>query len=381
MRLFLTLLIAIFGLLQGAHSAPLPKAGVRLGPLSPGESADARFAQALEPRPFVFPQDHGPHPGFRQEWWYVTGNLDGEGRRFGFELTFFRIALQPPGPPLKGASAWRTREIYTAHFAITDPQTGVFRSAQKWARAAQSLAGSQAEPFAVWLEDWSLRANPQSLQTWQLQAAMPGYGLTLELSSLTPPVLNGHEGLSKKSSDYGSASYYYSLPRITVQGTLQRDKQQIPVQGLAWLDREWGSGNLGSHEVGWDWLGLQLSDGSAVMVYSLRNADGSRDPASGGTWIEADGRTQELTLPDMQLISSGRWDSPKGGRYPQHWQLQLPHQGLQLELTPILPNQELDTVPRYWEGAVDVRGTRQGQPISGRGYVELVGYDRTRSSP
>jgi predicted secreted hydrolase len=352
------------------------RAGPQLGPLSPGESADLGFAQVQGPRTFVFPQDHGPHPQFRQEWWYVTGNLDAaDGERFGFELTIFRVALVPPGAAAAAsASPWRTSEIYTAHFAVSDVTRGRLRSAQKWSRAALSLAGSQTEPFAVWLDDWSIRADPGKPDRWQLHASTAAYGLSLELGLLTPPVLNGQAGLSRKSSEPGSASYYYSLPRIAVHGELQREGRQISVAGLAWLDREWGSGNLGAHEVGWDWFGLQLMDGTALMFYSMRNADGSRDPASSGTWIESDGHFRELASGDVQLTASGRWDSPRGGRYPQHWRLQLPSQGLDLQISPVLADQELDTVPRYWEGAVDVNGTRQGRGITGRGYAELVGY-------
>jgi predicted secreted hydrolase len=358
-------------------AAGAASAGPQLGTLSPGEVAGPGFAQVLEPHHFVFPQDHGPHREFRQEWWYVTGNLDGPGgERFGFQLTFFRVALTAAdAEPARGvASAWRTGEIYTAHFAVSDVSRGRLRSAQKWSRAALSLAGSQAAPFAVWLDDWSIRQDPRAQDHWQLRANTPAYSLHLDLSFLTPPVLNGNAGLSRKSSERGSASYYYSLPRVAVEGELTRDGRAIPVQGLAWLDREWGSGNLGVHEVGWDWFGLQLADGTALMFYSMRNADGSRDPASGGTWVEGDGQFQELTDQQVQLTASGRWDSPHGGRYPQHWRLQLPDRGLTLEISPILSAQELDTVPRYWEGAVDVAGSRQGRPITGRGYVELVGY-------
>jgi predicted secreted hydrolase len=360
--------------------AAVQAAGPQLGPLSPGEAADAGFAQVLTPRTFRFPQDQGPHPEFRQEWWYVTGNLDGAGgERFGFQLTFFRVALAPPGTALQAApdarpSPWRAREIYTAHFALTDVAGGQFHYAQKWSRAALSLAGSQAEPFAVWLDDWSIRAVPGAQASWRLRAATPEYGLSLDLSPLTPPVLNGHAGLSLKSSERGSASYYYSLPRIAAHGELTRNGRTVPVHGLAWLDREWGSGNLGSREVGWDWFGLQLADGTALMFYAMRNADGSRDPASSGTWIERDGQFRELQSTQVQLTEGGRWDSPRGGRYPQRWHLVIASLGLDLSITPVLASQELGTVPRYWEGAADVSGTRQGARIDGRGYVELVGY-------
>jgi len=361
----------------------------QLGPLSPAMPAEKGFAQAIDPRTFEFPADHGPHPAFRQEWWYVTGNLDAtSGERFGFELTFFRFALAPPAPSLAAAtsreerateSSWRTREIYTAHFAVTDVPQQRIRYAQKWSRAALGLAGAAADPFAVWIDDWSIRAHPADA-TWRLRAQTASYGLSLDLKALTPPVLNGHEGLSRKSSEPGSASYYYSLPRLAVKGELRREGHSFTVQGLAWLDREWGSGNLGASEVGWDWFGLQLTDGSALMFYAMRNRDGSRDPASGGTWIESDGHPRELASEDVQLEANAHWLSPRGARYPALWHLKAPGQGLDVKITPVVADQELGTVPRYWEGAVDVSGTRFGQPISGRGYVELVGYGSESSA-
>jgi predicted secreted hydrolase len=355
-------------------------AGPPLGPLSPGERAEQGFDQVLGPRAFVFPADHGPHPGFRQEWWYVTGNLDATtGERFGFELTFFRVGLAPPdtfAQVTRPESSWRTREIYTAHFAVTDVPRNRIWYAQKWSRAALDLAGARADPFAVWIDDWSIRAD--STAHWHLSAASGSYDLSLELEPRTPPVLNGHEGLSRKSSDPGSASYYYSLPRISVHGEIRSEGRAFTVQGLAWLDREWSSGSLGHNEAGWDWFGLQLEDGTALMFYAMRNQDGSRDPASGGTWMEADGRSRELFSREVELDVSAHWVSPRGGRYPARWRMRIPEQGLDVDIRPVVANQELGTVPSYWEGAVDVTGTRLGRPIAGRGYVELVGY---RSAP
>jgi predicted secreted hydrolase len=376
-RSSLIALALVLSLLSTAVEADAPQ----LGLLSPGEVAEQGFAQVLEPRTFHFPADHGPHPTFRQEWWYVTGNLDAAtGERFGFELTFFRVALAPPeaaGTPLPARSSWRTREIYTAHFAVTDVSRKQLRFGQKWSRAALKLAGATAEPFAVWLDDWSIRATQQD--NWHLSAASAGYGLSVDLRPLTPPVLNGHEGLSIKSNEPGSASYYYSLPRMVVHGELLRDGRPFTVHGLAWLDREWGSGNLGRNEVGWDWFGLQLQDGTALMFYAMRNQDGSRDPASGGTWIESNGHSRELASQDVQLDVSRHWLSARGGNYPARWRLKIPKQGLDIEISPVVADQELDTVPSYWEGAVDVAGTRSGRPIKGRGYVELVGYGRSAS--
>ena len=358
------------------------------------------FAQVLEPRVFEFPRDHGPHPEYRQEWWYVTGNLDSaSGERFGFELTFFRFALAPEGAepasaavaparvssavrssevaaPASAAveSAWRTGQIYMAHFAITDVARQRFRFTQKLSRGAVGLAGATNPPLQVWIDDWSLGTVDSDGTHWRLRAAESGYELTLDAQALQPPVLNGDKGLSQKSSDPGSASYYYSIPRVSVRGRLVRDGQSTDVQGLAWVDREWGSGALGGNEQGWDWFALQLQDGSSLMFYALRNHDGRRDPHSAGTWIGPAGQSRPLSSEQVQIEVLDYWKNPGGDRYPAHWRVRVPSAGIDVEVRPVLPNQELTASARYWEGAVDVTGASAGQKTAGRGYVELVGY-------
>jgi predicted secreted hydrolase len=355
--------------------APPPDPGVL-------PAAEGGFVQALEPRTFAFPADHGPHPDFRQEWWYVTGNLDGaDGERFGFELTFFRFALAPPADPASGAprepraaSAWRTRQVYMAHFAVTDVAAGRFRYAQKLARDALGLAGAEGAPLRVWIDDWTLAAAGGASASWKLAAAQPGYALELELQPLTPPVLNGAAGLSRKSDAAGSASYYYSMPRIAVHGTLTRPGGPLAVHGLAWLDREWGSGGLGPGEAGWDWFALELDDGTALMFYALRARDGSRDPHSAGTWVESSGAAHGLASAAVDVDVTDHWTGSDDVRYPSGWRIRVPALALDVAVRPVLADQELRTNPRYYEGAVDVRGTRAGRPLGGRGYVELVGY-------
>jgi predicted secreted hydrolase len=361
------------------QAAAAPPAAV-----SPSRGVSASgFAAALGPRAFEFPRDHGPHPEFRQEWWYVTGNLDAAGgERFGFELTFFRVALaapapEPPaGPSAALSSAWRTREIYIAHFAVTDLARRRFRFEQNLSRAALGLAGSQATPLQVWLGDWSLAAPAAA--RWELRAAQPGYALELILEPQSAPVLNGEAGLSRKSEQAADATYYYSIPRLGVRGRLLRDGQPLEVSGLAWLDREWGSGGLGPNEVGWDWFAVQLGDGSALMFYALRDRDGGRDTHSAGTWMAADGSVRALSNADVGIAVTGEWRSPSGERYPAGWRIHVPALGLDLGVHPVLPDQELRTTPRYWEGAVDVSGERAGVRLDGRGYVELVGYAQER---
>ena len=352
-----------------------------------GLDQQSGFALAAAPHTFAFPQDQGPHTDFRHEWWYLTGHLDTPGgERFGFELTFFRVALQPPGVVPMGdeASGWRARQIYTAHFALTDASRGVFRFAQKYSRGALGLADAQADPFRVWLDDWSLgasniagagdQAGVSAATVWQVHAAGAGYEIRLDAQPLMSPVLNGDRGLSRKSDEPGAASYYYSMPRIAVHGALFRDGRRLEVHGLAWLDREWGSGSLGRRQQGWDWFALQLQNGSTLMFYALRNRDGTRDPHSAGTFVDAEGSAHPLTNEDVHLSVGDYWRSPRGVRYPASWKISVPSLGLEVQAKPVLADQELRTQPRYWEGAVDVRGVQSAHAIAGRGYVELVGY-------
>jgi predicted secreted hydrolase len=368
---------------QPPGNAAAPAQATRLDALS-SEGMPSGFALALEPRPFEFPRDHGPHPEFRHEWWYVTGHLDANsGQRFGFELTFFRFALAPPSAQLadraEPRSAWRTRQIYMAHFAVTDLDRGQFFSSERYARDALGLAGAQAEPFHVWLDDWSLgtpagETGPEGSSYWQLRAAAKGYTFDLQLRPVTRPVLNGDAGLSRKSSAPGAASYYYSIPRLAVMGRIDRDGKPLDVQGLAWLDREWGSGSLGSDQQGWDWFALQFDDGATLMFYALRRRDGERDPHSAGTWLAPDGTTRALASDEVLIDVKDYWNSPRGGRYPARWQVRVPSLKLDVDVRPRLAGQELDTSPRYWEGAATVQGTRANAKVAGRAYVELVGY-------
>jgi predicted secreted hydrolase len=288
------------------------------------------------------------------------------GERFGFELTIFRVGLVPPSVVVPTGSAWRTRELYAAHFAITDVARKRFKFSDQYSRGALGLAGSQAQPLHVWLNDWELGST--------IHARGQGYELTLETGALGEPVLNGDRGLSRKSAEPGAATYYYSIPRICVRGKLVRDSVSLNVHGLAWLDREWGSGSLGAKQQGWDWFAFQLQDGSALMFYSLRTQGGARDPNSAGTWIDASGHGRPLAADQVLIDVGDHWTSPRGGRYPSRWRVRVPSAGLDVEVRPVLADQELGTRPRYWEGAVDLRGTESGRDIAGRGYVELVGY-------
>ena len=335
----------------------------------------AGFAVAVEPRTFEFPRDHGPHTDFRNEWWYMTGNLDAaDGRRFGFELTFFRFALVPE--PTASESAWRTNQVYIAHFAVTDADGQKFYVAERFSRGALGLAGADSDPFRVWIDDWEIASTTteSDREQWRLQASDDDFALGLQLVAEKAAVLNGDKGLSQKSAVSGNASYYYSITRWQTEGQMRLGDEVFTVSGLSWLDREWSSSALASDQQGWDWFALQLSDGSELMIYNLRKTDGTQDAYSGGTWTSAEGKSRHLDRDEFTLLVTQQWTSPKGGIYPSAWDIELPGLGLVLDVVPVLDDQELFTTVRYWEGAVDISGTLGGAKITGRGYVELTGY-------
>lgn len=338
-------------------------------------AVDAGFATATEPRDFAFPQDHGPHPKFRNEWWYMTGNLEAtDGRRFGFELTIFRFALTPE--QAESESAWRTNQVYISHFAVTDADAEEFFVAERFSRGALGLAGAEADPFRVWIDDWEIAAveHGSNGERWRLRANDEEFALRLELSAAKAPVLNGIDGLSQKSAERGNASYYYSITRWQSEGRIRIGSDEYRVSGLSWLDREWSSSALAADQKGWDWFALQLDDGGELMFYNLRKTDGSQDAYSAGTWIAADGSAWHIGRDEISISVTATWESPEGGTYPSAWEIRYPELGLAVIVAPVMENQELFTTVRYWEGAVDVHGTRDGSTIRGRGYVELTGY-------
>lgn len=329
------------------------------------------FARAEAPRPFSFPEDHGPHPDFRTEWWYYTGNLKtSAGRHVGFQLTFFRVALSPPTAPR--ASAWATRQLYFAHFALTDTANGRFHAASRVSRGALGLAGAEAAPFRVWVESWSAEGAGASPR---LHASDGDVALDLELAAIKPVVLQGDRGLSRKGAEPGNASFYYSFTRMPASGSVRLGAETLALSGEAWMDREWSTSGLGAGVEGWDWFAVQLNDGRELMVYRLRRADGTADPFSAGSLVAADGTVRRLEARDVQIETLAHWTSPKSGvRYPARWRLSIPTADLRLAIEPRLPQQELNVGTRYWEGAVGVEGTTAAGPIAGDGYVELVGY-------
>jgi predicted secreted hydrolase len=337
--------------------------------------ADATgFARAMEPRLLVFPADAGSHDDYQTEWWYYTGNLTAPtGEHFGYQLTFFRRALAPPDRLTPRASDWGMDQAYLAHLAVTDVAGGRHFNFERLERGAAGLASAQAVPYRVWLDDWSVSQGADGLVS--LRAADGSIGLKLDMRDLTPPVLQGDGGYSRKGPEPGNASYYYSLPRLDTQGEITVRGQTYPVKGLSWMDHEWSTSALSAGQVGWDWFSLQLSDGRALMLYQMRRADGSRDPFSAGTLVEADGTTRRLTPGDFQIQATGQWRSPHTGAvYPAGWKLSAPSAGLELTVTPYLADQEMTGTYNYWEGAAHAQGSADGRSITANGYVELTGY-------
>ncbi|MBF0271801.1 MAG: carotenoid 1,2-hydratase [Magnetococcales bacterium] len=341
-----------------------------------GEPSGTGFRQATIPRVFEFPADHGPHPEFRQEWWYVTGNLESDDgkSRFGYQLTLFRVGLDPN--PAKRESAWGASQLYLGHLAVSDVTGDRFHHFQKVSRGALGLAGADAE--RVWLEGWSLArvGGTPAQPRLQLTAAQDAIQLQLELNALKPVVLQGERGLSRKSDQTGAASYYYSLTRLETRGELRLGERIQRVRGASWMDREWSTSALAPDQVGWDWFSLQLDDGWEVMFYRMRLKDGADDPQSQGTLVAPDGRVIPLRREAWRQENTGSWTSSATGiRYPSGWRVVVPEQQLELTLTPRIKNQELaEAAVHYWEGAVEIQGRHGERPVSGFGYVELTGY-------
>lgn len=345
----------------------------------------AGFERALRPRDFDFPLDHGAHPSFASEWWYFTGNLAGEGGgRFGYQLTFFRISLTPPENIVTRASAWAGNQVWMAHFALTDIESERFFAFDRFQRGALGLAGAQASPWRVWLDDWSLEQVGEEPFPLRLRARQRTGGgdsgelvaIDLTLSTIKPVVLQGERGLSRKGPTPGNASYYYSYTRLQTEGVVQTGDEAHRVAGTSWLDREWGTSALEEGQVGWDWFALQLSDGTELMYYQLRQAGGAASPQSTGVLVSAGGDYATLPPGSVVLEVQDEWKSPLDGvAYPSGWVLSIPGRGIVLRIEPVLDAQELDVAFRYWEGAVVVSGTGpHGRAVSGRGYAELTGY-------
>jgi predicted secreted hydrolase len=332
------------------------------------------FSRAEAARPIDFTADQGPHPDFQTEWWYFTGNLDtDDGRHFGYQLTFFRRALLPPDQIETRDSDWGAVQVYMAHFTLSDVANQQHYFYERLERGAADLAGAEGSPFMVWLGDWRVEQTQPGHYT--LRAAEGEISLELSLVDQKGPVLQGKQGYSQKGPEPGNASYYVSLTRLDTAGSIQIDGKRYQVKGLSWMDHEWSTSALSADQVGWDWFSIQLDDGSELMVFQIRKADGSIVPFSAGTWIAPDGTTIELVKDDFQIEVLDTWKSPESGAdYPARWRLKVPKVALEFEIKPYLADQELNVSYDYWEGAVSVKGSREGQVVQGSGYVELTGY-------
>ena len=347
----------------------------------PGLAADTaeEFRVAREGYRYAFPRDHGAHEEFRTEWWYYTGQVTAKnGRPFGYELTFFRRGM-PRDQTKTLPSQWAVTHLYLAHFAISDLSKGRFHYTDKMSRAGLGKAGAASDRLHVWIDRWSAESPANAPGSQTLKATDGDLAIELTVSPGKPPVVHGTNGISRKGPVTGQASHYYSFTRLATTGKLTIGNESFDVTGTSWMDHEFGSADLDKDLVGWDWFCLQLDDRRELMLYRLRRADGSADPASSGTLIDPDGRGHHLLLGDFTLEPTSYWTSPASkAHYPQRWRLTIPSQHLSLELVPRMAEQELSpkrsTQITYWEGAIETTGMAEGKPIRGQGYMELTGY-------
>lgn len=314
------------------------------------------FAQPMPDHVLQFPADHGAHPAFRIEWWYVTANLTGpDGTPYGLQWTLFRSALAP-----FDAQGWQSPQLWMGHAAVTTPQAHFV--AERLARGGIGQAGVQAAPFSAWIDDWGM----QGPDFGALRATASGtdFAYDIQMTATGPLVLHGQNGYSVKSAS-GQASHYYSQPFFQVAGTLTLPEGEIPVTGTAWLDREWSSQPLADDQTGWDWFSLSFDTGDKLMGFVLR---GTTD-FSAATWITAEGSA--TALPDGAFLATPLTRDTVAGRdLPVQWRVRLPDRGIDVTVTALNPQAWMDTSVPYWEGPVTLEGSHRGV-----GYLEMTGYD------
>jgi predicted secreted hydrolase len=341
------------------------------------------YRKALPGYQFQFPRDHFNHEEFRTEWWYYTGNLRAEdGRRFGFELTFFRHGInrdQNMSP-----NVWDVQDVWLAHFALSDIDGRHFYHTERLNRAGAGMAGADAGRALVWNGNWQVQwqlegRSKAGFSQKKLRAIADSFAVELSMRSGKAPVIHGTNGVSQKSAGAGRASHYISLTRLNTEGKITVEGKEFVVEGLAWMDHEFFTHSLESNQSGWDWFSLQFEDGSELMLYRLRRKDGTAEPYSSGTYVDAQGRARHLSLDQYQMEPLKIWTSPAtGAKYPIAWSIRVPSIRLEASVQTALAQQELvgklGEAPTYWEGAIDVSGTRDGKPLRGQGYLELTGY-------
>jgi len=366
--------IGLFLIVSACSEKPL-SSPIQANIVTSSKNSDIEgYTRATPGRGLSFPQDEGPHPDYQTEWWYYTGNLiSTDGQRFGYQLTFFRRALLPLAEIKQRSSDLATTQAYLAHFAISDVARQQHQAFDRFSRGAAGLAGAQASPFKVWVYNWNVdESGPRATS---LYAAQGSYELSLHLLDRKGPVLNGNNGYSQKGPEPGNASYYYSLTHLNTDGTLRIDNQLFKVTGTSWMDHEFSTSALSQGQIGWDWFSVQLADQRELMFYQIRRDDHTLDPHSSGTVISADGSYHHIPQSDFKIIVTGTWKSPHTHAiYPAHWIVEIPSEGLILEISPQISDQEINLSYTYWEGAVKIVGKDGAKPIAGFGYVELTGY-------
>jgi predicted secreted hydrolase len=339
--------------------------------------AAAQYQVALPGYQYEFPRDHFNHEGFQTEWWYTTGNLiAADGRHYGFELTFFR---QGVGRDPDKTKPWDIQDLYLAHLALSDLDGGKFYQAERTNRAGPGLAGIDEKQKRIWNGNWEIRWNGEE-ET--LNVADENFSLAFTLHSEKPPMIHGENGVSQKAPGAGQASHYISFTRLRTMGTIAMAGKSIQVQGSSWMDHEFFTHSMDVQQAGWDWLSVQLEDDTELMLYQFRRKDGSADPFSSGTYVDAQGKSLHLRAADFRLVPNGEtWKSSfTGAKYPVAWSMEIPKLGLKLAATTRLKSQELtsrsEIAPSYWEGAIAIEGTRGAARVRGVGYLEMTGYAR-----
>lgn len=338
---------------------------------------------ALPGYEYKFPRDYFDHPKYETEWWYYTGNLRApNGHRFGFELTFFRRAIHLMPPTAESENAiWRPDQLYLAHLALSDIDSGTFYHTERLNRAGPGLAGISLNQQRYWNGNWQIRWKSLKTGDQGLQAVCDRFTLILDLRPQKPVVIHGQDGISRKGPTPGQASHYISFTRIAARGKLERNGNSIPVNGLAWMDHEFFTEPPGSDVAGWDWFSIQLDKDEELTLYRLRDKAGNETPYSSGTYVDPEDKTTFLHAAQFSLKPGERWrSSNSGARYPIAWTIAVPSLDLQLSERTELKNQELITKdsisPAYWEGAVTYQGQMHGQPVTGVGYLEMTGYGK-----
>ena len=335
------------------------------------------WQRAIGPWSWNFPRDHGAHPHFKTEWWYFTGNLkDAQQRAFGYQLTLFRQGIQ--FTPSQPQSRWGVRDFYFGHFTISDLAGGKFHVAERVSRGALGEAKAATDRMDVALGPWAIEQK-EGGEEYRLKAREPEMEIDLEEHPLKPLVLEGINGLSRKASGVGEASYYYSYPRLATAGQLRIGNTTYSVSGPSWFDHEFSTSSLGKDQVGWDWFCIQLDNHEEIMLYAMRDKSGALDPVSEGTWVKADGGSERLPPGSFSLEKLATWHSPRNGAvYPTRWHILVPGHQADLTVEPVMADQELHLTKMgsldYWEGACSIRGTMAGAAATGVGYTELTGY-------